>query len=105
MDRAAHDGPPGEQLAGRRGSPRAAPYLRPQRSVPGPSARVPHAISLPVAGSDAALPYSADRDAPVRQQLQLLSRDVRDEVEQRLRSATRDDVMVKQLATAVMGFG
>lgn len=66
---------------------------------------MPHVISLPVAGSDAALPYSADSDPPARQQLQLLSRDVRDEVEQRLRRAIRDDVTMEQSATAVIRFG
>jgi hypothetical protein len=56
------------------------------------------------AGVDRVL-YSPDPGAPPRQQLALLSKDVRFEIEQRLRTAIRDDAMVQQLATAVIRFG
>lgn len=49
--------------------------------------------------------YSEPGGTPARQRLAEISKAARDEVEQTLRTAIRDDVVVGQLTTAVIRFG
>jgi len=56
---------------------------------------------------DARLPIAlyAKSDVSARRRLQDLNKDARDEVEQTIRTAIRDDAVVGQLTTAVVRFG